>query len=163
MKLSIRAIFGVALLAGCASAPRRVAQPIVLDFEWEPPFTEQTTAFGQPETLERREELLALAARNLFDTRFQQVVLDGDANAPARVALKVAETPAVITTRPVPSDRVPPGPVQRCGTVEYSVFVAGRETSRAAIALECDPFGRPEYERAVLRAADAAAKALSQS
>lgn len=164
MKLSIRVIFGAALLAGCASAPPRVAHPIVLDFEWEPAFTEQTTAFGQPKALERREELMAIAVRKLFDTRFEEVVLDGAGkNAPARVALKVAETPVVTTSRPVPADRVVPGAVQRCGTVHYSVFISGRETSREEIALECDPHGRPEYERAVLRAADAAAKALSQS
>jgi hypothetical protein len=157
MRLSIRVVFGVALLAGCASAPPRLAQPLVLDFDWEPPFTEQTTGFGKPKTLAQREEMLSLVVRNLFDTRFQEVVLGDDANAPARVALKLSEfgRPQVTAQPPVP------GEGQRCGSIEYSVFVGGQETSRDQIALDCDRYGNPDYQRAVLRAADAAAKALS--
>ena len=162
MRLSIRVVFGAALLAGCASAPPRVAQPVALDFQWDPPFTEKTTAFGQPKALERRAEMLALVVRNLFDTRFQNVVLDGDSNASTRVAVKVSEVPrtSVLPNRPVPADMVVPGAVQRCGTVEYSVFVDGRELSRDAVALDCNAYGWPDYDRAVLRAADGAAKAL---
>jgi hypothetical protein len=162
MRLSFRVLFGVALVAGCASTPPRVAQPVVLDFQWDPPFTEKTTGFGRPKTLERREELLAIAVRNLFDTRFQEVVLDNDPDAPARVALKVSELPrsTVVANRPVPADMVVPGAVQRCGTVEYSVFVDGRELTRESVALDCDQYGSPDYDRAVLRAADAAARLL---
>lgn len=163
MRLSVRVLFGAALLAGCASAPR-VAQPVVLDFQWDPAFTEQTTAFGQPKTLQRREDMLAVVVRNLFDTRFQNVVLDHDSSAPARVALRVSELPRqmIIPMRPFPADVAVPGAWQRCGTVEYSVFVDGRELSRDSVPLDCNAYGWADYDRAVLRAADGAARVLSR-
>jgi hypothetical protein len=162
MRLSIRVLFGIALVAGCASTPPRLAQPVVVDFQWEPPLHEQTGRVAHRETLRQREELLATTVRNVFDTRFQQVVVGGDANAPARVALKVSEMPrgSVVAHQSVPADIPGYGTFLRCGTVEYSIFVSGREASRHAIPLECDHNGFPHYDRALLRAADAAARLL---
>ena len=163
MRLSIRVLFGAALLAGCASTPPRLAQPLVLDFQWEPPLNEQTGGVAHRKTLRQREELLTTAVRNVFDTRFQEVVLGDDPNAPARVALKVSEMPrgSVVAHYSVPAD-MHDGFLQRCGTVEYSIFVGGREASRQAVPLECDRNGDPDYDRPVLRAADAAVRVLSQ-
>lgn len=165
MRRNIRVLFAAAFLAGCASTAPRVAQPIVLDFQWEPPVNELTGRVAQRKTLGQREALLVTAVRNLFDTRFQEVVLGDDANAPARVALKVSEMPrgSVVAHHSVPADKAVFGAFQRCGTVEYSIFVRGREVGRDAVALQCDSNGLPDYDRAVLRAADAAARVLSQS
>jgi hypothetical protein len=152
MKMSIRVLFGVAVLAGCASTPR-IEQPLVLDFHWDPAFTEKTTAFGRPKVLSTRREVIGLFMRDNFEITFRDVTLGDDPAAPARVELKVMEH-----AYPRLGNRAP----QRCGTVEYAVFVAGTERSRETFALDCDVNGEADYQRAALRAAEGAAKVMAR-
>jgi hypothetical protein len=152
MKLSIRVLFGVALLAGCATAPR-IEQPLVLDFHWDPAFTEKTTGFGRPKVLSTRGEIIGRFMRDNFEITFSDVVLGDDPAAPARVELKVMEH-----AYPRLGNRAP----QRCGTVEYAVFVAGTERSRETFALDCDVNGEADYQRAALRAAQGTAKVMAR-
>jgi hypothetical protein len=152
MKLRIRVLFGAALLAGCASTTPRIDQPLVLDFRWKPPFTEETSGFGKPKVLQIREELIGLFIRQNFEITFDHVVAGDDPEAPARVELTVTEygRPMLRTSRAI----------ERCGTVEYAVFVSGTERTRETFPLDCDSTGDADYQRAGLRAAEAAARVV---
>lgn len=154
MKLSIRVLFGVALVAlfaGCASTTHRIEQPLVLDFKWDPPFTEKTSGFGKPKVLQIRGELIGLFIRQNFEISFDKVVAGNDPDAPARVELTVSEY-----GRPRLGGRA----IERCGTVEYAVFVSGTERTRETFPLDCDSQGEADYQRAGLRAAEAAARVV---
>lgn len=150
----------VLLAAACATAPQ-IAEPLLLDFRWEPPFTEVSSGFGTPKEIEQRREMLALAIRNTFETRFPNVVLGAENDDRARVTLTMAEF-----GRPHYSEDVrlsqsrAGGSQQRCGTVDYEVFVGGRAISREEFPLDCDTAGRPDYQRAGLRAAEGVARAV---
>lgn len=161
----------VTLLAACATAPTPIEQPLVVALDWQPAELDRrpdTTLYPKQKRI--HEESLTLALRNRFSVQFPNVkFVDEKAAAqhPTRVDLKIAELATTAYqglartyngphARPVPSTR------QRCGTVEYVLFVEGRESARQQYPLECDTesFAERDYDKAAQRAVDEVARAL---
>ena len=134
----------------------------MIDFRWQPSPTDETNAYGQEKEYARQKEKLALIVRNAFDARFENAVLGSDPAASARVVMTVTEAgrPLYADRAGIPGGRSSAGTSQRCGTVEYIVHADGREVSRGELPLDCDSAGRPDYQRAGLRASDLVAGAL---
>src|SRR5688500_2030162 len=109
----------IVLLLACSST--RIAEPLVIDFNWHPSATNKT----RPDEYKREKDRLALIVRNAFDVRFENAVLGEDRKAPARVALTVTEAgrPLYSERAGIPGGRSSAGTSQRCGTVEYVVYV----------------------------------------
>lgn len=142
--MNAKLLFLIVLL-GCASSAR-IEQPLVLDFR------------------SKSEEIQALAIRNAFESRFAQITLGDDRNAPARVALTITEAPRAIYAegmRARGDNTVQSSSSHRCGTVAYIVYASAKEIARDEFPLDCDSTGRSDYRRAGLRAAEAVARALT--
>lgn len=185
MKLSVRVIFGMALLAGCTSAPVALDRPLVVAFDWKPADTDVTLDAASQQALSQRHEALRVFFENQFDSRFGDVTFV-PAHATAAHADRVELTVAEIARQRVDAQPSPyrdemqaPDPgaaAQRCGSVEYAVFVAGRESERKSFPLNCtarpdtlpgthdrtmaDQRGYADYEQAAVRAANEIARAI---
>jgi hypothetical protein len=161
----------VALLAACASAPPPSQDPLVVAFDWKPSKLDERPATTlYPKHIRNREDMISLVVRNRFSIQFPNVkVVDQKAAAehPTRVDFTIAElataewqgaaqTYSGPYARPVPSTR------QRCGTVEYVLFVEGAESARQQYPLECDTegFAVQDYEKATQRAVEEVARRM---
>lgn len=185
MKLSIRVIFGMALLAGCTSAPVALDHPLVVAFEWKPAEADVALDVASQQVLAQRSSAVRLYFKNHFDTRFGDVTFvpaAATARHSNRVELTVAELArqrvdvSQLASSSDQQTRDPNAANERCGSVEYVVFVDDRESRRGSFPLNCasrqdalpgthdrafaDQRGFADYTTAAVRAANEVARAL---
>jgi hypothetical protein len=185
MKMSVRVVFGAALLSACTSAPVALDRPLVVAFDWQPASVDVQLAPAAQKELAQRHEALRVFFENQFDSRFGDVTFV-PAHATAAHADRVELTVAEIARQRVDAQPSPhraelhgPDPTavaQRCGSVEYVVYVANRESYRTSFPLNCtsrpdslpgtydrtfaDQRGYADYEQAAARAATEIARAV---